>query len=123
MSALLPRLAPAAAVSAPHMPLASTYLRNRLLEMHGWQVVSIPFNIWAELGDRKEKEVGGWVGAGGGGGGGWRRAGGGGWLMGGSARRFHPQSWLQVMCSGDASSFVYFATLLPRWKPPRCRNT
>lgn len=33
-------------------------MRNRLLASAGWEVVSIPFNAWAQLGSLQEKQVG-----------------------------------------------------------------
>lgn len=44
------------ASNPPHSPLASTHLRNSLLEKHGWQVISIPFNVWAKLEGLQEQQ-------------------------------------------------------------------
>ena len=46
-----------AAANPPHLPMASTHMRNQLLEMHGWQVVSIPFNRWNRLSSLQEKQA------------------------------------------------------------------
>lgn len=32
-------------------------MRNKLLAMHGWEVVSIPFNEWARLAGLQEKQA------------------------------------------------------------------
>jgi hypothetical protein len=32
-------------------------MRNQMLEMQGWQVVSIPFNTWAKLAGLQEKQA------------------------------------------------------------------
>ena len=45
------------AANPPHIPLASTHMRNQMLEMQGWQVVSIPFNTWAKLAGLQEKQA------------------------------------------------------------------
>ena len=51
------RLLLGAAANPPHLPMASTHMRNQLLEMHGWQVVSIPFNRWNRLSSLQEKQA------------------------------------------------------------------
>lgn len=33
-------------------------MRNKLLESAGWEVVAIPFNVWASLAGLEEKQVG-----------------------------------------------------------------
>jgi hypothetical protein len=47
---------PLPAANPPHVQLASTHLRNTLLGMHGWEVVSVPFNHWAKLEGQQEKQ-------------------------------------------------------------------
>ncbi|PRW33797.1 RAP domain [Chlorella sorokiniana] len=42
--------------NAPHVPLASTCMRNSLLASAGWKVVSIPFNEWAQLAGLEQKQ-------------------------------------------------------------------
>ncbi|KAI3434905.1 hypothetical protein D9Q98_002959 [Chlorella vulgaris] len=44
------------ASNPPHVQLASTHLRNTLLGMHGWEVVSVPFNHWAKLEGQQVKQ-------------------------------------------------------------------
>lgn len=42
--------------NAPHVPLASTCMRDALLASAGWKVVSIPFNAWAQLAGLEQKQ-------------------------------------------------------------------
>lgn len=58
MKPLHPALAPPPpAANPPHAPLASTVMRNQLLEAAGWRVISIPFSAWAQLATLEEQHA------------------------------------------------------------------